>query len=567
MDKRVVILLVVSATVVSVAGYGVRECPPWFEWVNTSDSCGYCVCAAVTPSYIDCDQIHQTSYLFQGSCTFYDAKHDKLWESWCPFLFPNDVLQDGMFPLPANVSELNTVVCGNLTREVKTPLCGRCTANTGPSIYSVGSRCVHCSPVNILYYLLLQYGPSTLIFLLVIIFRPNITSAPMIHYVLFCNFIVFTFRFILLLYALPDKLTTVLAKSTLTLSAIWSFDVLLFFSPPLCISQHMEEIYILYLDFIATIYPFILLLLTYALIKMHSKNFKPVVVLWRLSSRLFVRFYRAWDPRSDMIQAFASLFFLSYAKLTYFIWGSFVFSKDMTIDGHRITHIILYFDPNVPYLSTKHMLLMISAATVGIFFLLPPLLILLVYPTSLYRKICGRFSAVWRIRIQTYAEIFYSSVKAGTTATKDYRLLSTLFLFVFGFFPQLVPSIFLIINTNFINGLYTSAIMFGFLAFLCTAIKPYKKANATITGLLIILSLMFGLSTSLYKNPQNNHFNIIGLIILLAVPHSVFWCYIVWRVIKKRAVCSCKITQHNAEIETPFHTPENCESTLLLTSS
>ena len=34
MDEGVVILLVVSATAVSVAGYGVRECPPWFEWVN-----------------------------------------------------------------------------------------------------------------------------------------------------------------------------------------------------------------------------------------------------------------------------------------------------------------------------------------------------------------------------------------------------------------------------------------------------------------------------------------------------------------------------------------------------
>ena len=158
-----------------------------------------------------------------------------------------------MFPLPANVSELNTVVCGNLTREVKGPMCGSCTANTGPSIYFVGSRCVHCSPVNILYYPLLQYRPSTLIFLLVIIFRPNIMSAPMLHYVLFCNFTVFVSRSILWLYVQSDRLTTVLEKSTLTLSAIWSFDVLLYVSLPLCISQHMEEIYILSLDFVATI--------------------------------------------------------------------------------------------------------------------------------------------------------------------------------------------------------------------------------------------------------------------------------------------------------------------------
>ena len=211
MDKGVVILLVVSATAVRVAGYGVRECPPWFEWVNTSDSSGYCACAAVRGSYIDCDQIHQTSYLLQGSCHFYDAESDQIWVSRCPFLFPDDVLQDGMFPLPANVSELNTVVCGNFTREVKGPLCGRCTANTGPSIYSVGSRCVHCSPVNVLYYLLLQYGPSTLIFLLVIIFRPNITSAPMLHYVLFCNFTVIISIYNFWLYLQSDRLTTVLA--------------------------------------------------------------------------------------------------------------------------------------------------------------------------------------------------------------------------------------------------------------------------------------------------------------------------------------------------------------------
>ena len=350
-----------------------------------------------------------------------------------------------------------------------------------------------------------------------------------------------------------------LKKSTLTLSAIWSFDVLLYVSPPLCISQHMEEIYILYLDFIATIYPFILLLLAYALIKMHSKNFKPIVVLWRLSSRLFVRFYRAWDPRSAMIQAFASLFFLSYAKLIYLIWGAFASSKDRTADGHE-TRYILYLDPNVSYHSTKHTLLMIFAATVGILFLLPPLLILLAYPTSLYKNISDRISPVWRIRIQTYAEIFYSSVKDGTTDTKDYRFLSTLFLFGFGLLPQSVHSIAYILEKNYTGSLYISATLYGAVAYLCTVLQPYKVANGSITGLLIILSLMFGLSASLYENPHKNHFNNRVLYILLAVPHIVFWSYIVWRVIKKRPVCSCTKPQRcDAERETLLHAPGNCE--------
>ena len=58
-----------------------------------------------------------------------------------------------MFVLPANVNEFNSVVCGNLSREVKSPSCGRCINDTEPSVYSVGvmqsrEHCVlHTSPI------------------------------------------------------------------------------------------------------------------------------------------------------------------------------------------------------------------------------------------------------------------------------------------------------------------------------------------------------------------------------------------------------------------------------------
>ena len=50
-------------------------------------------------------------------------------------------------------------------------------------------------------------------------------------------------------------------------------------------------------------------------------NFKPVVVLWRALDR----FYSAWDPRSSLIQAFASLFGLMMVVLIMIphcvLWG------------------------------------------------------------------------------------------------------------------------------------------------------------------------------------------------------------------------------------------------------
>ena len=69
-----------------------------------------------------------------------------------------------MFTLPANVSELHSVVCGNLSREVKV---GKVHQWHKPSVYSIGIECVSCSPINILYYLLLQYLPSTVTAVLV----------------------------------------------------------------------------------------------------------------------------------------------------------------------------------------------------------------------------------------------------------------------------------------------------------------------------------------------------------------------------------------------------------------
>ena len=381
---------------------------------------------------------------------------------------------------------------------MKGPLCGRCTNNTGPSIYSVGSKCVHCSPVNILYYLLLQYEPSTLIFLLVIIFRPNMASAPMVHYVLFCNAVVLYIRHALSFY---EQLNQAMTVTAITLSALWSFDPLLFVSPPLCISQHMEEIYIPYLEFVATLYPFILLLMTYVTIKLHSKSFKPLVFIWGLCSRGYVKFYRAWDPRSSIIQAFASLFFLSYAKLAYFLWEPFIW-----IEGTNITaeeEKIVYIDPNVQYLSIKHISLIILSMGVAVLGFGPPLLILLVYPTSLYRNISDRISPVWRIRIKIYAESFNKCFKDGTDGTRDYRSFSGWLLLLFGFFPQLLFALVkaTMLTTNTTNA-YILVLYFATMAFLCTLLHPYKEniSNALTSGILLIESMLLAVAVSIIDN-------------------------------------------------------------------
>ena len=528
---------------------GEKECRPFFEWVNTSGSSRYCACdEKVTPG-IQCEQRNQVSLLSQGFCTFYDSEEDIIWVSRCPFVFPKRATKNAMFALPANVNELNSVVCGNLSREVKGPLCGRCTNNTGPSIYSVGVECVSCSPINILYYILLQYLPSTLIFLLVIVFRPNITSSPMATYVLLCNCTVLYSRLSAWLYIQRYSAITNLFKTAITLSAVWSFDALLFISPPLCISPNIKEFHIPLLEFLATVFPFLLLLLSYALMEMHTKNIRPIVALWGWFSRVYVNFYRAWNPRSSMIKAFASLLFLSYAKLSYLVIKTFMWSKDLNNNGKRN---IVYIDPNVPFQSTTHVLLMTFSVAVVVFIILPPLLILVIYPTSLYRKISNCISPMWRLRIKTYVEIFHGNLKDGTNGTRDYRSLPGWLLLLLVCLP-LLSIIEIIIENNFIIA-FVAAIIFCSLGFFCILLQPYKNKlpNISTAGLFVVLGLM-GLGI---HGSRNREIAEVNAVILMVVPHSVLWGYVAWRMVKTIApyLCCWRCqTRSNGETQRLLH--------------
>ena len=391
----------------------VGDCPPWFKWVNATwpnTTVKYCACSSTSLDfYIKCDQRQQQSSLRLASCAFYDSKTDDVVVAACPFLFPKHAIKNNVIPLPQEVSELNTYICGNLSREVKWPLCGKCVNGTGPSIYSIGNECVPCSQVNVVYYLLLQYLPTTVIVLVVVVFRLNVTSSPMAHYVLFCNMIVLYFKFIVSYFtsfvSSAYYLLQFLSKGVLTLCAMWCFDTLFFVSPPLCISPHMEDIYKPFIDFLHTLYPFILLLLMYIGTELHARDFKPIVILWRPFHRYYIRFYTTWGPNTSMIQAFSSLFFLSYAKLIFLICIPILQSVVVNGEGEKMEKMV-YIDPTIYYRSKEHSYIIAFSLFIGIFLFLPPLVLLIIYPTSFFQKISHHLKPRWNIAIKAYVETF-----------------------------------------------------------------------------------------------------------------------------------------------------------------
>ena len=525
------LMLVNSATSLST-----RDCPPWFKWMNTSYSSGYCVCASEDIHTIECDQVNQKSYLRLATCVFYDSEKDEIAAGRCPFIFPSN---NGLtFLLPNNVNDLNKFVCGNFSREVKRPLCGKCTGNTGPSVYSVGSECVPCSHINILYYLLLQYLPITLIFLVILLLKLNVTAAPMAHYVLFCNLLVFYCRFLLFfyteLYGSSNIYILGLVKLVVSLNAVWSFDALFFIAPPLCISSHLEEIYMPLIEFVGILYPFILLLLTNIAIQLHFYNFKPIVTLWGAFYRLVKKFHKQWEPNASLIQAFSSIFFLSYAKFNFIIFQIFLYTIPTTEVG-EVTKTLVYYDPTVLYASKKHVYMIMFSIFVSIFLYFPPTLLLILYPTSLYRKISSRIRPRWRIGIKTFVETYQGCYKDSTNGTQDYRAVSGYIFLLPTFVLSLVQSVAVFaipdassVKNNFSQ--YFTVIYLVVLIILCSLMQPYKQkiANVSAIAILVIASAIFTLSTGLQSQYQTDLIRIM-IITLLFLPHCGLGVYLLWK--------------------------------------
>ena len=93
------------------------------------------------------------------------------------------------------------------------------------------------------------------------------------------------------------------------------------------------------------------------------------------------------------------------------------------------------------------------------------------------------------------------------------------------------------------------AIFLCIVAFFYICLQPYKDKNSNnlTAGLLVLFSLL-GISAIGTESQQRENAEVF-MVIIFFVPHSVFWGYIVWRVIK---CCRCQ-TEANAETKQFLH--------------
>ena len=526
-----VIYICIILLVLARVSRGETQCPPWFAQEKYNNSAfPQCVCSEGADTSVICNQKERTSYMKLGHCIFQDYQSGDTFATSCPYVFPTDIMQDGLIQLPDNVTKLNMFICGHLQRDTGTLFCSRCTNGTGPAIYSYGSQCATCSTLNILYYLLLVYVPITIMYLSILLFRLSLVSPPIGHYILYCNIVALAIRTHghSTIYASTNKGTILLIKLLLTLCSIWTIDTLRFISPPLCISQSMEDIYTPGFDAIAALYPFILLLLTYIIIELHAKDCKPIVILCNILSKS-----KCIKLKSDksLIQAFATLFFLSFMKFIGIVLDPFLFASIINMQN-KVIYRVSYIDPMVTLFSHKHLLVVFLSAFILIFILLPPIMLLIIYPTKCFRKASSCLKPRWALTLKIFTDTFHGSYKDGTNGTRDYRSIAGFLLMIWILVP--IGNTIAVVTLNITYTWLVSIIpILLIVSIACVVLEPYKNKAANISGtvLPIILASAGGTNALLQIYEFSTGLSLLNSAIV-TLPHWVFYYYGIVHLVK-----------------------------------
>ena len=158
------------------------SCPTWHYYSNAT---GKCECGFGLLCSSDGNQVEIINKL----CATNSRHENDYYIGNCPFIHPTNNTNRWYSEMPSNASQLDEVMCGPYNR--RGLLCGECKEGYGPAVYSFNWKCANCSSLwsgyAITIYLFLQFVPPTLIFICLVVFRFNITSGPLVGYVLFCQ--------------------------------------------------------------------------------------------------------------------------------------------------------------------------------------------------------------------------------------------------------------------------------------------------------------------------------------------------------------------------------------------
>ncbi len=345
------------------------------------------------------------------------------------------IFKNGDIILQKSVSscrELNNISCSLSNREGL--LCTKCKQGYGPPLYSNSLKCEKCNDKHSgwlwLLYLLLELIPLTIFFMLSIILNFHATAPPFSALVLYCQIFTILFRqSVYFKMSVRSYSNPAFIHIISVFISFWNLDVFRSIIPPFCVSSELTDLHDLLLEYAFTMFPLLLVVITYIGIELHARNVRPIVILWKPFHRLF-HLRRSLDPRSSVIATFSTFISLSFSKLMFI---TFVITYPSYYDNGGNRTSISLVNPEItanykscyfPYyqrlLSTWYFIpLLIMSIIINI-----PTVLLLLYPIKCFRKLLSYCGPKKYHALYVFLDTFQGRYKDGTNGTRDYRAVS-----------------------------------------------------------------------------------------------------------------------------------------------
>ena len=483
------------------------QCPSWTRPVNTTDGNISCECGDDIGGIISCDNKTKQVFVSICYCVTYAKHSDLLVVGACPYscfytTTISGIKNRSIYLLPRNKSDLSDELCGQWNREGQ--MCGRCKKGFAPPVLAYEFGCMECnvteSVSGALKFVAAGLLPPTILFFLVITLRLSINSPKLIGFIFFAQLVASA----PIIYHAKNTVNSFTnnSQSKTMLDIAWAFyglfslDFFYTILPPFCIPGVNTSAKLTLQLFIA-VYPLLLTIFTYTLIELHARDVKIVVYLWKPFHKCFVHFRREGNIQTTIVDAFATIFHLSYVKILIACTDLIAFTSFYNVSGDFVCN-------GYPYLAATECFYRknpwsLTGAILNLFAILNlmvlPVTLMLLYPMRCFRKCLGKLCCCrgrTHLMLQTFMECFHGYYKDGTNGTRDcryvagfYFLIRMVLCFLYVFATQLRTIV------PLSSGILVTGALF------IAVLQPYKnryKTNNITDPLFLFLGGLLGIS-------------------------------------------------------------------------
>ena len=283
-----------------------------------------------------------------GHCLYYQLDTTK-----------QNVTEQKYIQLPSEVSDLNRYMCEPLNREGL--ICSKCMDGFAPSFTSnIRYQCVNCTNAwyGVPLFLIVELVPVTVLYLFMLVFQINLTSAPMTSFLLFSQLMVYTSIGLDASTRTTIELVSPTGYRTLlfliALYSVFNLDFFRYILPPFCVSPRLCSSHLELLGYVTAYYPLFLILITYLIVKINTRKSNSYPCFKNKICQRFLQSEWICNIEKSLISFFASFLLLSSTKFMFTSAAFLGYESILSTDGKMLGRGV-DVDPTLRYLSSEHL--------------------------------------------------------------------------------------------------------------------------------------------------------------------------------------------------------------------